>query len=78
MSIKPSLELDIGKLKYDLSIEYAKASLAKAMKSRNIYDAIAPESINELEYLLSEFSLAYDYYTNCVGGEQIKNRILNP
>lgn len=66
-------EPTFNKARYDLAIEYAKISLQKAIADRSIYGDPAPDHINELEYLMSEFCMAYSYYMNCVDNGQMNN-----
>ena len=70
-------DLDLKKLRYDLAMEYAKLSLKNAIAEGSICDDHTPKHINELEHLISEFAVAYKYYTDCVGDEQMENRILD-
>lgn len=57
-------KIDMDKLNYDLAIEYAKISLKTAVSEQTVYDGQAPRQICEMEYLMSEFFNAYEYYNN--------------
>ena len=56
--------VDLEKVRYDLAIEFAKASLQKAISNKTIYTDKVPEGILEMDFLAKEFCSAFGYYAN--------------
>lgn len=67
--------MDIKKIAYGLSIAYAKSKFENELrKGTQFYHGAAPEEIEELEYLIEQFTCAYDYYSN-IDETELKNRM---
>ncbi|MDU3109524.1 MAG: hypothetical protein E7B14_17295 [Clostridium sp.] len=60
-------EMDIEKIRYDLSLTYAKSKLDQALADNRI-PVIAgpphPDFLDEIEFLANEFSTAFMEYSN--------------
>lgn len=67
--------MDIEKIAFWLSVAYAKSKFDDELrKGTSFYQGVAPKEIEELEYLIGQFTSAYEYYRN-VDESEIKIRM---